>query len=398
MTPSSATNKSLKWTSDKPGIASVDDEGNVTAVSTGEAKITAEARDGSSKSAECTVEVTASGDIPVSDIILNEYSIKLNKGATFNLVADVLPYYATNRQIRWKSTNEAVATVDAKGTVKAKAKGTAGIRAEATDGSGSYSECTVTVNEPEPQKVKVTGVSLNYKSLTINKNSSKTLTATLTPRNATNRAVTWTSSNKAVATVDSKGRIKAVKDGKTTITVKTDDGGKTARCEVKVVTPVKKVSFKAKTYYVALNKTVTVKSEVSPSDATNKAVTYKSSNTKIATVEKNGKVKGKKTGSVSITVTTADGKKTATCTVKVADMTFKKTKINAVYNKQYKLSPVLKNDIIKTVKTSNSKIAAVTRTDKYITVKTKKKTGTATITVTSRAGVTRKIKVTVKKR
>ncbi len=165
----------------------------------------------------------------------------------------------------------------------------------------------------------VKGVTLNKKSASIVKGKTLTLKATVKPTNATNKAVTWKSSNKKIATVDKNGKVKGIKAGTAKITIITADGKKTATCKITVKNPVKVkgIKFNKKTYSVKKGKTVTLKTTFSPKDATNKEVTYKSSNKKIATIDKNGKVKGKKKGKVTITVTTKDGKKTAKCTVNV---------------------------------------------------------------------------------
>ncbi|MBO5280595.1 MAG: Ig-like domain-containing protein, partial [Clostridia bacterium] len=166
--------------------------------------------------------------------------------------------------------------------------------------------------------VSVTGVTLNKSSATLTEGDTLTLTATVAPTNATNKNVTWKSSDTTVATV-SNGVVTAKKAGTATITVATADGNKTATCTVTV---------KAKTISVTgvtLNKTsatltegdtLTLTATVAPTNATNKNVTWKSSDTTVATVS-NGVVTAKKAGTATITVMTADGSKTATCTVTV---------------------------------------------------------------------------------
>lgn len=149
------------------------------------------------------------------------------------------------------------------------------------------------------------------------KGSTATLKATVNPSNAISKKVIWTSSNKKVATVNSKGIVKAVSKGSATITVKTASGSKKATCKIKVggtaVTGVKTTSA------LTLNKngTAELKANVSPSKASNKAVTWKSSDTSVVTVSSVGIVKAVGDGSATITVTTKDGAKTATCEITV---------------------------------------------------------------------------------
>ncbi|MBO4230681.1 MAG: Ig domain-containing protein, partial [Bacteroidales bacterium] len=174
---------------------------------------------------------------------------------------------------------------------------------------------------PAPTTVSVSGVSLNKTSLSLVEGGSESLTATISPDNATNKAVSWKSSDTGVATVDGSGKVTAVKAGSTTITVTTTDGGKTATCSVTVtsktvsVTGVKldngKLELKA-------GETAQLTATVEPSDASDKSLEWTSSDAKVATVDASGKVTAVGVGSATITVKTKDGGKTATCSVTVA--------------------------------------------------------------------------------
>lgn len=176
-----------------------------------------------------------------------------------------------------------------------------------------------TVKNKAPKNVKVKSISMKNKSATLTKGATLTLKYTIKPSNATNKKVTWSSSNKKVATVTNKGKVKGVKAGKATITVKTKDGGKKATCKVTVKNKkvkVRSVSLpKKKT--VKKGKKIKLKATIKPSNATNKKVTWSSGNKKIATVTSKGEVKGIKPGTVKIKVKTKDGNKKATCTVTV---------------------------------------------------------------------------------
>ena len=169
------------------------------------------------------------------------------------------------------------------------------------------------------QTVAVNGVSLSKTSLTLVEGNSETLTATVTPSNATNKAVSWKSSDASVASVDNNGKVSAVKAGSATITVTTSDGGKTATCSVTVTSKTINVTG------VTLDKTEiellvgaeeTLKATIAPDNATNKAVTWTTSDENIAKVS-DGKITAIKEGEATITVTTSDGSKTATCKVTV---------------------------------------------------------------------------------
>ena len=169
------------------------------------------------------------------------------------------------------------------------------------------------------KSVSVTGVTIKS-STTLQAGSSETLTPTITPSNASNKNVTFTSSNKAVATVDSNGTVTAVSPGTATITVKTADGGKTDTCTVTVTAkpiPVTDVSLDKSSISLNVGSTAKVTATVSPSNATNKACSYSSTNPSVADVDQNGNITAKAAGSAVIVAKTQDGELTAECTVKV---------------------------------------------------------------------------------
>ncbi|ADL50747.1 Ig-like domain-containing protein [Clostridium cellulovorans] len=159
--------------------------------------------------------------ISVSNVTLNKTVDTLNIGDKEQLFASVEPYNAANKNLLWKSDNPAVATVDSTGNVTAVAVGTAKITATTEDGSNLTTSCTVTVKQPI---ILISGIALNNKTLDLISGQSATLLATVTPDNATNKKVIWTSSNPSVATVDSTGKITAVASGTATITATTIDG------------------------------------------------------------------------------------------------------------------------------------------------------------------------------
>ena len=170
------------------------------------------------------------------------------------------------------------------------------------------------------QTVAVTGVSLSKTSLTLAESGSETLTATVTPSNATNKAVSWKSSDASVASVDNNGKVSAVKAGSATITVTTSDGGKTATCSVTVTSKtvsVTGVKLDKSNLELKAGETAQLAATVEPSDASEKGVEWTSSDTKIATVDGSGKVTAVSVGNATITATTKDGGKTASCSVTV---------------------------------------------------------------------------------
>ena len=300
--PSNANNKTVKWTTSNSAVATVSSKGVVKGLKRGTATITATAADGSGKKAACKVTVTKL----VTSLTLNKTVLPLQPKKTETLTATVSPSDADNKTVKWTTSNSAVATVNSNGKVTAKGKGTAIIKATAADGSGENATCKVTVVTP---KRSVSSVKLNKTSLTMQVGKTQTLSVTVKPTNADIRNVIWTSSNTKVATVDSKGKVKAIGKGTATITATAADGsGKNAACKVTVVKKiVTGVTIKCKANTVKVKKTLTLTATVQPTNADIKDVTWKSSNTKVATVDSNGKVRGIKKGTVTITATAKDG-------------------------------------------------------------------------------------------
>jgi uncharacterized protein YjdB len=305
VSPSNATNKNVTYTSSDIKVATVDAAGTVKAIAAGKATITVTTVD-AGKTAKCDVTVKA----PVTGVKFDKTTLALNEKETAKLTATLSPANATVKDVTYSSSDIKVATVDASGTVKAVSAGKATITVTTVDG-GKTAKCDVTVKAP------VTGVSLDKSTLTLNEKETAKLTATLSPANATVKDVTYSSSDIKVATVDASGTVKAVSAGKATITVTTVDGGKTAKCDVTVKAPVTGVSLDKSTLTLNEKETTKLTATLSPSNATNKNVTYTSSDIKVATVDASGTVKAVSAGKATITVTTVDGGKTAKCDVTV---------------------------------------------------------------------------------
>jgi len=249
--------------------------------------------------------------ISVTGVTLNKSTLALKVGSSELLTATITPSTATNQNVTWTSSNNAVATVSSSGNITAIAVGSAIISVTTTDGSKTAS-CSVSVSAAT---VSATGVILNKSTLSLPVGSNETLSATVSPSNATNANVSWSSSDATIATV-ANGKVTAVKAGTATITVKTEDGGYTATCAVTVTIPVTGVTLNKSTLALVAGSSATLATTITPEDATNKSVTWSSSDTSIATVS-DGKVTAVKAGTATITVTTTDGSKTATCTVTV---------------------------------------------------------------------------------
>jgi Ig domain protein group 2 domain protein len=313
--PTNATNKNVTWSSDHEAIATVDQNGTVTARRGGQATITVTTADGS-KTATCTVRVRIQIGEPVQSVGLNKTELALEVGKTGTLEAKVEPSDATNKNVTWSSSNSEVATVD-NGVVTPVSAGEAIITVTTEDGAKTAT-CKVTVNAP--QTVPVTGVTLDKAELTLEKGSTGTLKATVEPQNATNNTVIWSSSNPEVATVDN-GVVTAVSAGTAIITAKAGD--KTATCTVTVAkadVAVESVTLDKTSLDLKTGDNTTLTATVNPESATNKDVTWISDKPEIAAVE-GGTVTAKAAGTAIIAVTTIDGGKIATCKVTVTPKT-----------------------------------------------------------------------------
>ena len=294
--PSDATDKTITWTTSDATVATVSN-GVVTAKKLGTATITAKAGD---KTVTCSITVVPT---EVSSITLDNSSASLKVGETVTLSATVNPSDATDKTVTWTTSDATVATVS-NGVVTAKKLGTATITAKAGDKTAT---CSITVVPTE-----VSSITLDKNSASLKVGETVTLIATVGPEDATDKTVTWTTSHATVATV-SNGVVTAKKIGTATITAKA--GEKTATCLISVVpTEVSSITLDKSSASLKVGETVTLSATVNPSDATDKTVTWTTSDATVATVS-NGVVTAKKLGTATITAKAGD--KSANCTVKV---------------------------------------------------------------------------------
>ncbi len=287
-------------------IAKVDAKGVITGISEGETIL--EITDYLGKTARGKVTVR---EIPVKKVTLNNREIILTPKQTYSLKISYEPSNATTKKTTWSSSNNTVATVNASGKVTAKAIGSATIKAQTANGLSTT--CTVKV---VADKNPVTGITLATNSVTMKNGSSYHVSAAITPSNATNKSISWSSSNTSVATV-SGGTIYARGVGSATITAMTSNGKK-ATVHVTVTSteiPVTSIKLNSTSMTLARGQTANLVATVSPSNATNKKITYTSSNGSVATIDNKGKIKAVNVGTTTITV--SSGNKTARCTVKV---------------------------------------------------------------------------------
>lgn len=323
ITPANADNRKVTWESSDSAIADVDENGLVTPVANGVAVITVTTEDGGFTD-RCKITVDIPKDpVKVTGIQLDTQSVTLTEaGGTIKLNGKVEPENAYNQEVMWKSFNEAAAIVDENGLVTAVANGTAIIAVTTREG-GYAALCEVTVAIPEPV-IPVTGISLEPDTALLKGLGDKlSLNPVVMPENATDKTVTYRSSNPDAATVEEDGVVTAAGEGETVITAVTLDGGFEAVCKVKVEIPVETVNVTGVTLsqtdalLTKENETLYLVPQILPENATNKKVLWNSSNTETADVDGNGVVTAKANGESVITVTTEDGGFTAQCRVKV---------------------------------------------------------------------------------
>ncbi len=314
--PENASDKKLTWSSSDTAVATVTQSGKVAAISPGSVTITCKTTDGSNLSASCKVTVGKK----VESLRLNAATIKWAVGKSGSFKPTITPSDATNKTLSWTSSNPSVATITSSGKLTAKAIGTTTITCKTTDGSNLSATCQVTVGK------KVESLKLNAATIKWTVGKSGSFKPTVTPADAINKTLSWTSSNTAVATITSAGKLTAKGVGTAVITCKTTDGSNlSATCRVTVTSANQKVTslkLNAATIKWAVGKSGTFKPTVLPSTATNKTLKWTSSNPKAVKVDSNGKITAIAIGTSKITCKTTDGSNlVATCVVTVIPKT-----------------------------------------------------------------------------
>ena len=317
-------------------------------------------------------------------------------GKTKALEANITPENSLIKTITWNSSNTAVATVSSKGVVTAKSVGTTVITAKTYN--GKTAKCTITVKQP------VTAIALSDAATTLWVGDTKALTATATPTDASNTAVNWSSSDNNVATVSSKGVITAKGKGTCTITCTAADGyGTKSTCSVTVKQPVIVIALSDASASLWVGNTKTLTATVTPTTASNTAITWYSSDKNVATISSKGVITAKGKGTCTITCTAADGygtKSTCEITVKqqITAIALSDETVSLWVGKTKTLtttiSPTTANNTAIEWSSSDNSVATVSSKG----VVTAKGKGTCTITCTAADGYGTKstCKVTVK--
>ena len=316
-TPSNVSNKTVYWYTSNSSVATVSG-GNIYAKGEGEATITAISGN-RQKIAKCKV-IVSKPQVPLTGIRLKENNVTVELGKTGYIGAIYEPENASDKVLYWSSSNENVAKVN-EGVITAVGKGTATLTAISRAG-GKTASCTVTVEDPN--FVHINEITMKSEEVELKTGETGWVGVTYNPSNATNKVLTWKSSNEKVATVR-EGTIKAVGLGTATLTATSEDGGKTATCKV-IVTDGKKhiesISLKTDSIEMKPGEGKTIYAEYNPSNVDDKTLYWKSSNEKVVTVNE-GYAKAIGEGTATVTATSRDGGKTASCKVTVTSGTVK---------------------------------------------------------------------------
>lgn len=364
----------VRWDSSNPAVATVDDSGRVSGKSKGTVSITAtstKAVDKDGKAVSGNVQITVTevyvDETKVTGVSVSPSAVTLHISdiatdqASRDLKATITPSTAAAyNPVVWSTSNPAVVDVDpSTGRITALSRGTATITAIAGNVSGN---CTVTVTQA------VSGVTLSATALELRVGGEPVgLTASILPADADNKSVSWTSSNPAIASVDSSGRVTGVATGSATITVTTGDGGYKATCAITVKEGTKKVTgvtVSPASQTMVVNDTLQLKAEVAPTDAANKNVVWSSSSPNVASVSATGLVTAKSAGTVNITAASAeDNTKIGTCVVTVTNtgITLGSTTLNLQTGKSSTLrATTIPANVSNTVTWSSSNTSVVT--------------------------------------
>jgi len=305
--PENAANKGVTWKSSDESVATVSPNGVVTALKNGTTSIVVTTDEGKI-SAACSVDVITS----VKQIIIEKSEWHVTKGTTFTISYTIFPANATYPNLTWDSSDHAVATVTGNGFVTPVGAGSAIITAKAHN--GLTAQCLVDV------KASVSGVVISQQQIQLIKGEERQLSAEIIPADASNKNVTWRSRDTSIATVSQSGIVTARKTGTVIISVVTQDGSKTAECEVTVINPLKSIVFdKTSLTLTIFDDPVTLVPTFDPIDADDlENVRWASNNNKVATVSASGVVTAVGPGTAEITLSTIDGIH-ASCTVTVPE-------------------------------------------------------------------------------
>lgn len=331
----SGDNATVAWTLGEGAdeFVAIDANGVVTAKkATDGVKVIGTVGDGSKENQKAEITVIVEEDKgnskPVDTVAIDPKTAEIEVGKSTTLTVTINPSDADDQKVSWEydktvlklTENGKTATVEG---LKAADKTVVTAKVADKTATATIKVKAKAVNPPAANPT-ITGISLNKATADVNKNKTVTLVATVKGTGNFNKAVTWESSNKKVATVDGNGKVKGVAKGTATIKATTADKKFSAECKVTVKVPATKVTVSSnKKVYLVVKKSITIGAAVEPADTTD-SVKWSTKNKKIATVSK-GKITGKKVGKT--TITAKAGSKSAKVEVNVVKKATNATKI-----------------------------------------------------------------------
>ena len=337
--PENATLRQVTWTSGDERIATVDETGRVTGIKRGNVRIIATAVDGSNVRSNISVQVTQ----PAGEISLDKTEITVDAGRNTMIRATVLPKDANDRNVVWSTTDPAIATVNGQGRITGVALGTCEVVCTSKSNGNVQARATVHVQQP------VKSVTFDTAPM-VYAGEALQLAWHVEPDNASNKALTFSTSNRNILTVSPEGIVTGIKAGEAYVNAVTTDGtNRRARVRVKVGQHVQGVHMLRSTAYIDLNESSTTAAVLEPKDATNKNMTWRSADTSVCVVEpvrnqgNRVKITGVTNGETVVYGTTEDGGYETSIRVKVGDFSHAAKITNALIDGRGKLEILVKN-------------------------------------------------------
>lgn len=315
-TPDNASITGVTWMSQNPTIATVDENGTVTGLKKGNAKITATATDGSRTAGSVIVRVTQ----PVTMITVKTPEIQVTVGKSAQAKATAQPDTASDRKLVWSSSDETIATVNSYGVITGKKAGTCIVTCTSNSNPDVTGTVTVTASQPvtkienanEPEELSLlTGQTVQTRW-------------NVQPADATDKTLTFKSRHPRVVTVDANGVVTAVGRGTATVEATAKDGSrKQGSVRITVIQPVTGVEVQQQRYYVQWGRSSQIRAIVQPRNANNQQVYWSSEDEGIASVRSTatstGSIYGVAYGTTTVTAWTEDGGFSASAEVRVGN-------------------------------------------------------------------------------
>lgn len=311
--PSDASMQQAVFSSAKRSVADVDENGVITGISRGRTTITVTSLDGQAKS-KFNIVVEQKPE----EIRFQEEQIKVTVGKKATLKPTVLPSDTNNKKLVWTSSDDEIISVSKNGQVTARKRG------EATITATSVADPSVSASVQVSTVQKAESVTLAQKQYDVIIGDTFHLSPSVNPADTSSKAVTYKVKDPRICSVDPNGLVTAIKGGKTTVTVTTADGSnKRTTATIRVVVPVTGVSVEKKRVRVGMGADMYLTANIEPKEATNKSMTWTSSDESIMTVKGNSnkvRIYGHKWGKAKLKGVTEDGEYTCNLIVDVGKL------------------------------------------------------------------------------